>query len=174
MTKQELVKCIDTYGRDIFSFCLHLTRERTEAEELYQDTWLKVMEQLHGVDTEGNVRNFCLSVAVGLWQNRKRKFAWRRRIAPIQAYEAEGGTEYLAVQALGPEDELLEKEKQKRVWETVDDLPEKLRMVVLLYYMEERTIAQISRIAGIPEGTVKSRLYQARKILEKKLEEFLK
>lgn len=92
----------------------------------------------------------------------------------MQAYEAEGDTEYLAVQALGPEDELLEKEKQKRVWEAVDDLPEKLRMVVLLYYMEERTIAQISRIAGIPEGTVKSRLYQARKILEKKLEEFLK
>lgn len=67
MTKQELVKCIDTYGKDIFSFCLHLTKERTEAEELYQDIWLKVMEQLDGVDTDGNVRNFCLSVAVGLW-----------------------------------------------------------------------------------------------------------
>ena len=92
----------------------------------------------------------------------------------MQAYEAEDGAEYLAAEGLSPEEELLKKEKNRRVWEAVDELPEKLRTVVLLYYMEERTLIQISSIVGIPEGTVKSRLYQARKILAKKLEEFLK
>ena len=44
------------------------------------------------------------------------------------------------------------------------------RIVVLLYYMEGLTVAQIAAAVKIPEGTVKSRLYHARKILEKELE----
>ena len=49
-------------------------------------------------------------------------------------------------------------------------LPHRYRIVVLLYYMEGLTVAQIAAAVKIPEGTVKSRLYHARKILEKELE----
>lgn len=52
----------------------------------------------------------------------------------------------------------------------VSMLPDKMKVTVLLYYMEERSVEQIADILHIPRGTVKSRLHQARKILEKELE----
>ncbi len=170
MTKQELAECIDTYGRDIFSFCRHMTGSVQEAEELYQDTWLKVVELLDRVDPEGNVRAYCLSVAIRIWKNKKRKYAWRKRIAQFQPAETEEGMEYLRDESPSSEERVLEKERNRAVWEAVDGLSDRLKAVVLLYYMEELSLAQIAGAAGIPEGTVKSRLHQARKILEKKLE----
>lgn len=170
MTKQELTKCIDTYGRDIYSFCRHLTGNAQEADELYQDTWLTVVERLECVNIGGNSKSFCLSVALKLWKNRKRKYAWRKRIAEMQALDTESGEEYISDSRPSSETQVLEKERDALVKKAMDELPEKLRTVVLLYYMEELPLAQIADVADIPEGTVKSRLYQARKLLEKKLE----
>lgn len=170
MTKQELTKCIDTYGRDIYSFCRHLTGNAQEADELYQDTWLTVVERLESVNIGGNSKNFCLSVALKLWKNKKRKYAWRKRIAEMQALDTESGEEYIGDSRPSSETQVLEKERDALVKKAVDELPEKLRTVVLLYYMEELPLAQIADVEGIPKGTVKSRLYQARKLLEKKLE----
>lgn len=173
MTKQELTECIDTYGREIYSFCRHLTGNVQEADELYQDTWLKTVELLENIDSTGNVKSYCLSVAIRLWKNRKRKFAWRKRIAGTQDYLDEEGLEYLSDCSPTSEERILEEERDRMVWDAVGTLPEKLKTVTLLYYMEELDISQIAEAAGVPEGTVKSRLYQARKILEKKLESVL-
>lgn len=71
------------------------------------------------------------------------------------------------------ETELLRAEERRYVQRAVDGLPEKYRMVVLLYYMEELPVAQIADLLHIPPGTVKSRLYQARKLLRKQLEVLL-
>ena len=68
------------------------------------------------------------------------------------------------------EEAILERERILIVRKTVNNLPERLKIIILLHYMEELTIAQISDMIHIPEGTVKSRLYHARKILEKELE----
>lgn len=170
MTKQELTECIDTYGRDIYSFCRYLTGSVQEADELYQDTWLTVMERLERVDAEGNLKSFCLSVAWKRWKNRRRKFAWRKRIAEMQVLDTESGEEYIGDSQPSSEAQVLEKERNALVRKAVNELPEKLRTIVLLYYMENLSLAQIASVAEIPEGTVKSRLYQARKLLEKKLE----
>lgn len=170
MTKQELTECIDTYGRDIYSFCRHLTGNVQEADELYQDTWLKTVELLESIDSAGNVKSYCLSVAMRIWKNKKRKFAWRKRIAGTRDYLDEEGLEYLGDDSPSSEEWILEKERDNIVRNAVETLPEKLKTVILLYYMEELNISQIAAVAGVPEGTVKSRLYQARKILEKKLE----
>lgn len=170
MTKQELTECIDTYGRDIYSFCRHLAGNIQEAEELYQDTWLKTVELLESIDSTGNVKNYCLSVAMRIWKNKKRKFAWRKRIAGTQDYLDEEGLEYISDGRPASEEQILEKERDRLVWNAVGELSGKLKTVILLYYMEELSISQIAELAGVPEGTVKSRLYQARKLLEQKLE----
>lgn len=170
MTKRELTECIGAFGRDIYSFCRHLTGNVQEADELYQDTWLKMVELLDGIDSMGNVKSYCLSVALNIWKNKKRKFAWRKRIAGTQDYLDEEGQEYIKDDGPAPEDRVWEKERDRLVWNAVDELPEKMKMVVLLYYMEDLGIAQIAEVAKVPVGTVKSRLHQARMLLKKKLE----
>ena len=52
MTEQELEMCISQYGKDIYSFCKYLTGDSQEAEDLYQDTFLKVVELKEKIDYE--------------------------------------------------------------------------------------------------------------------------
>ena len=170
MTKKELAECIDTYGREIYSFCRYLTGNVSEADELYQDTWLKVVELLERIDPAGNMKSFCLSVALKIWNNKKRKFAWRKRIAETQDYLDGDGLEYLGDGALTSEEKVLEEERDALVRKAVDELPDKLKTVVLLYYMEELDTVQIAKVLKVSVGTVKSRLYHARQLLKKKLE----
>lgn len=171
MTKQELEICILKYGKDIYSFCCQLTGCIQEAEELYQDTFLTAVERREKIEYRENPKSYLLSIAIRIWKNRKRKVAWRRRIAEIISIEdrelfVQGNT------AL-PEEEMLEQEKIILVRKAVTKLPEGLKLVVLLYYMEELSIEQIAVTMDIPQGTVKSRLHRAKKTMKKELEELL-
>ncbi len=173
MTNQELKRCISEYGKDIYSFCRHLAGSLQEADDLYQDTFLKAMELDHTIDFTGNPKSYLLSIALRIWKNKRRKFAWRKRIADIRPVEEEADFDAAAPKADSPEERVIQREQQELVRWAVDRLPEKYRVIVLLYYMKEMQTAQIARMLDLAPGTVKSRLYQARKMLEKELEDVL-
>ena len=92
MNKQLLEHYIEAYGTDIYSFCIRLTQNRELAEELYQDTFLAMCEKEDWKE-EGNVKSYLLGITIKLWQNRKRKFAWRKRIAAEIPLSKEQGLE---------------------------------------------------------------------------------
>lgn len=177
MTNLELEQFITEYGREIYSFCVSLCGSRQEADDLYQDTFLTALEKIDRIDIAGNIRSYLLSVAVRLWKNRRRKRAWRRRIAQEQELNEQTADRITAEEmqdvSVLPEERILEEERLTAVRRAVSRLPDRLRVPVLLYYMEERQIREISEILHLPEGTVKSRLHQARKRLERELESVL-
>ena len=177
MTNLELEQFITEYGREIYSFCVSLCGSRQEADDLYQDTFLTALEKIDRIDIAGNIRSYLLSVAVRLWKNRRRKRAWRRRIAQEQELNEQTADRITAGEmqdvSVLPEERILEEERLTAVRRAVSRLPDRLRVPVLLYYMEERQIMEISEILRLPEGTVKSRLHQARKRLERELESVL-
>ena len=80
MNKAEIERLIDIYGRDIYSFCLYLTKSKQDADDLYQDSFLYVIEKKKTFEQESESKNYILSVAVRLWKDKKRKYAWRNRI----------------------------------------------------------------------------------------------
>ena len=57
MDVRQLEQCIQEYGKDIYAFCSQLTRNRQEAEELYQDTFLKAMELVKQIDSKKNPKS---------------------------------------------------------------------------------------------------------------------
>lgn len=161
---------ISEYGKDIYSFCIFLTKNRQEADDLYQDTFLRAMEK-DTIKEEHNPKSYLISIAVNLWNNKKRKILWRKKKADI-VYD----TENIECLQLADQNELVEarvlrKQKILEIRSAVRMLPEKMRIVVLMYYMQEMTIDEISKILRLPSGTVKSRLHNARVILRKKMEE---
>jgi len=173
MTKQELEMCINAYGKDIYSFCKHLAYHQQEADDLYQDTFLTALELREKIDYKNNPKSYLLSIALRIWKNRKRKFAWRKRIADVQYMAYEQDAEAGDFQEPFLEDRMIGRENDDIVRAAVNRLPDKLKAVVLLYYMEEQSTAQIAEVMKIPAGTVLSRLYQARKRLRKELEDVL-
>ena len=168
MTIQELEQCISFYGKDIYSFCIHLTNSRELADDLYQDTFLEVMKKIADINSKANPKSYILSIAVRLWKNKQRKAAWRNRIAPTCSDDS------LTEVLVAAEDDLLEKvvskEEYQMLWEAINRLSDHLRIIVLLYYMEELSVAEIAKLLSLPQGTIKSRLFKARKNLEKELE----
>ena len=169
MTIQELEQVIALHGKEIYSFCMSLTRNRILADELYQDSFLKATEQLDRLQADGNMKSYLLSVALRLWKNQKRKFAWRNRIAPMEGLVEEtiSGRQEESADVL---QEVLRQERCQTVRQAVSGLTDRYKIPVLLHYMEEMSVSQIAAIMGIPPGTVKSRLHKARKQLESELE----
>lgn len=177
MTVFELEQCIREHGTAVYSFCLYLAGTREKADELYQDTFLVATEHMGQLHSGGdaNPKSYLLSVASRLWKNRRRKAAWRNRIAPEQSFDLPGGEALLeqAGAVDSTEEELLREERRREVRRAVLALPEKYRVVVLLFYMEELSVEELAEVLRIPAGTVKSRLHHARKLLKDQLEVLL-
>lgn len=170
MTITELEECIDRYGKEIYGFCRQVTGSPQEGDDLYQDTFLKAVELKDKIDLSKNPKSYLLSVAVRLWKNKRRKFAWRQRIAGMESFSDELHFEIAVENRKEPESGILAKEERAYVHKCVQTLEEKYRIPVCLYYAAELSVQEIAEILRLPEGTVKSRLYKARKIIKEKLE----
>lgn len=170
MTICELEECIDTHGKAIYTFCIQLTHSLYEAEELYQNTFVKAMELSEKLDRSQNPKSYLLSVAIGLWKNNKRKFARRQRIAPTESLDTEWAEQIEDTKINTAEEQFMLEEETRLIKQTVNKLNDKYRIPILLYYMESLTAAEIGNLLKLPTGTVKSRLHKARKLLESELE----
>ena len=100
------------HGRDILWFCRMTAGNAHEGDELYQDTMLTLLEHLDRLDEKNNSKSYALSVAIRLWKNRRRKFAWRMRIAPQESYEVhiQNGGEASETRNADPEVQVLQEE----------------------------------------------------------------
>lgn len=167
MTVSELEKLIQSYGKDIYSFCIQITGNQIEADELYQDTFLQIMQKLEQIDETRNPKSYLLSVAIRLWKNKRRKLAWRNRIAPVESLTEEKADALTETSSL--EDDVIKGEQERMVRKLIKQLPQTYQIPLVLLYMEEQSVEEISRIIQCPKGTVKSRLYKARQLLKDKL-----
>ena len=178
MKKEELEQFILKYGETLMKFCKITTNDSELAWELYQDTMLRLVEHYKKLDMSENVKAWAISTAINLWKNKKRKYAWRKRIAKQESYEGHMENEFQIFdyanfsgeQDNSPEDTAIKNELIRFVQSQVRELPEKYRIVVYLYYTADMKIKDIAALCEIPESTVKSRLIKAKKILKHKIE----
>lgn len=171
MNNEQINQFIAEYGKDIFSFCRQMVINPSDAEDLYQDTFLVAISRAE-IDFFNNPKSYLLSIAVNLWNNRKRKYTCRQRIAPTVSMDDDTQADAATPQDY-VEKTIIAHDNRMIVREAVDKLPDKLRVVTVLYYMEDLDIRHIASAVGISQGTVKSRLFLARKKLEKELKELM-
>lgn len=163
---------IDQYGMDVMRFCRSLTRCACDAEDLYQQTFLKLLQLQVKVEREQNPRAFLFSIASGIWKNECRKWGRRTDIAPSSSLEE--------LQEQPPQEppdggdlqqQVLDRMCRQELARAVQRLEEKYRSPVILMYRFGMGIDEIARIERVPKGTIKSRLSRARKQLRKEMEE---
>lgn len=87
MKQEELENYICTYGKDLYSFCCCVTRNRQEADDLYQDTFLKMYELSDSLVILTNPKSYLMGVALNLYRNYKRKLSVRLSIRPGQTQQ---------------------------------------------------------------------------------------
>lgn len=170
MSSEKMEYLVETHLSSVFQFCCFLTGNRLDAEDLCQDTFLKSMElgsRFPCNGTERDSRNYLIGIAVRLWKNQQRKRQRRKRIAPENLLDesAENLTDGKIL-----EDQVIEQELLIEVQKAINQLPDKQRLVMHLYYSAEMNQEEIAKLLHIPRETVKSRLRLAKKKLRKRLE----
>ncbi|QUH30797.1 RNA polymerase sigma factor [Vallitalea guaymasensis] len=163
---------IEKYEGMLYKYCFYLTGSQEEGKDLFQETWLKAYSKIKLYSDKYLFKNWLLSIASNTYKDWYRK--QKRWSSKIKNYFAEDkmNKELASIPSKDPlpEEEFLFKDISKELKKSVLELKPHYKVVILLFYFEEKTIKEISYILSVPEGTVKSRLNQAKKILKEKLE----
>ena len=173
MNNDEFERFVRKFGKDILRFCRMTAGDAENGDELYQDTMLKLLEKKKILDSAQNTKSYALSTSIYLWKNKKKKYANRMRLVPIDSMDemSEEGYEISDHDMeVSPEHIILQQNEVDMVQGLVASLPEKYRIPIYLYYSADMQINEISKILGLPEGTVKTRMRKAKKQLKEKLE----
>lgn len=166
----DLSDLVRLYGKSIYGFCYKLAKNKSDTDDLYQETFLKAMELCHKIDKDNNPKGFLISIAVGLWKNKRRKHAWRQRIAPVQEINEDMNNDYMFKVESTPEDIVISNELRVMIQTAADSLNDKLKIPLYMYYTAGMSNEDIAAALKIPLGTVKSRLHKARLALKNTLE----
>ncbi len=152
---------VDKYKGPLFAFILRMVNDHADAEDIFQETWIKVIKHVSRFRGDAKFSTWLFQIARNLCRDAGRKK--KRGIhVPIEDYEDSLSCE--------PEVDPFRILKAKRVRKIVDSLPVKMKETVLLRYFHDLNEYEISEVLGCPVGTVKSRLYRAANILRKKWE----
>jgi RNA polymerase sigma-70 factor (ECF subfamily) len=157
-----VARLVDAHGTMLYRFCRKLTFSKEDAEDLFQETWLRVLRSPGKLLRAESPQSFLCAAALSLWKSRQRKYARRGRIAPEQPPD-----EFLADSGESPEEAMLRRAEQELMQSLVDQLPEKLRTPLIMRYTLELDVAEIAGALHLPPGTVKSRLFYARQEIKK-------
>jgi RNA polymerase sigma-70 factor, ECF subfamily len=136
-------------------------RHQQDAEDVAQEAFAKAYRSFRQLRDRDKFRAWLVRItwrlAIDRWRADRSRTAREEAVAvPPIAGDAEQDAET--------------RERAALLWKAIDALPEKLRMAIVLAAIEEHDIREVARVLAVPEGTVKSRLFLARKALAEKLQ----
>ncbi len=162
----------DLYKADIFRFIFHLTGNRAEAEDLFQETWLRAVRHGQLRPAGQDLKPWLLTIVVNLHRDALRRTRVRRMFL-LRHYHREKEDSPASGGYAPPSTEPARATEQAWLQQDIDlavaRLPEKQRRVFLLSEFEGVRQTEIAGIMGIPVGTVKSLMYRAVKRLQREL-----
>lgn len=153
----------------LYNTAYRMTRNAQDAEDLVQETYLKAYRYYDKFEEGTNFKAWLFKILKNTFINNYRK----KQKAPLQsdfaeiedAFESRLSSDVTG-QMKSPEEEILENVLDEDVQRALDDLPPDYRMAVLLADLEGFSYKEIADILELPLGTVMSRLYRGRKLLE--------
>jgi RNA polymerase sigma-70 factor (ECF subfamily) len=135
-------------------------RQRQDAEDVAQEAFARAYSRFAGLRDPARFRGWIVRVtwriAIDRWRSDRRRTAREERADIMNRVET-------------AEEVADASRRAARLWEAIDSLPAKLRIVIVLSAIEGHDVKAIGELLGIPTGTVKSRMFLARKALAEKL-----
>jgi RNA polymerase sigma-70 factor (ECF subfamily) len=162
------------YQRPVFSLIYRMLRDREQAEDLAQETFVRVFNHIDRYDPKYKFSSWIFKIATNLTIDHIRK----KEVATVSidgsryavtADEIEASTISVVSEDENPEELLEAKELGSSIEEAIGDLRAEYRTAILLRHVEGREYQEIADIMGLPLGTVKTFIHRARKELQGKL-----
>ena len=138
----------------LFRLALRITFDRAEAEDVVQDTMIRVWNKREEWTQFGSIEAYCLTVAKNLAIDRsQKKEAQNVELTPEMEEESE---------ISGPYDQLVNNERMSIIHRLINELPEKQRLIMQLRDIEGESYKEIAKILNLTEEQVKVNLFRAR------------
>ncbi len=155
---------VEKYKRLVYRVAIQITKNHEDANDVMQDTFLKVYESIHSFRKDAAFETWLYRIVVNHATNLVKRRE-RRRESPLSGtseMEIHPDLRRTADLANNPHLNLEKKERQRWVTQAINSLPLKQRTVVILHEFEGLTHPEIASILNCSEGTVRSRLHYAR------------
>ena len=148
----------------LYSFALKLARQRDDAEDLVSDTILRAFDRWEQYRLGTNIRAWLFTILYHVFVSRKRRIDKRE--------VSSDGENWPTAEAVGeadPEGRFYDSFLDDEIVRAITALPDEYRSAVVLSDLQGLRYAEVAQALGVPEGTVKSRLFRGRRILQRKL-----
>jgi RNA polymerase sigma-70 factor, ECF subfamily len=159
---------VDRYKDMVFTLSLKMLREREEAEEVSQDTFLKIYRSINKFNGESKFSTWIYKVTFNTCLDRLKKNKRLRIVAGLDEF-----TEQEALSLINVLHSIEDKERKQMIQDCLNSLPGEDGFLLALYYFEEQSLEEIAKIISITPNNVKIRLYRGRKKLSALLKERL-
>ncbi len=158
------------YERAVFSICLRMVRNREQAEDLAQESFMKVFAMLERYNPSYAFSSWLFKITSNLCIDsiRKRKLDTLPLDQPIQSAAGEFSRQYESRED-DPEKTMIGREKMERLKEAIESLPPHYRIMILLRHQQDLSYEEIAETLEVPLGTVKARIHRAREMLKNRL-----
>jgi RNA polymerase sigma-70 factor (ECF subfamily) len=172
---------VDVYYAKLFRYSYAMCSQREDAEEVAQDTLLRVFESLNQLREPDHLKSWVFRIAKNacLMKRRKSVFAPKTEISldelkPKRVGEDGGMRLEIADWSALPEDLALDAEMRRQLERAVHELPDSYKSVFLLRDIEELSTGEAAEVLGVTPDVVKTRLHRARLALRKSLDEYMR
>jgi RNA polymerase sigma-70 factor (ECF subfamily) len=174
-TKGEFEELALQHLDPMYSAALRLTKNERDAEDLVQDTFMRAYRFFDKFERGTNMKAWLFKILTNTFINRYRRRVKERTVVEgaerdtvHERFISRDATEYAA----NPEHYFFERLLSDDIIGAIDQLPIDFRLVVILADLQEFSYKEIAEILGCPVGTVMSRLYRGRKLLQKMLKRY--
>lgn len=153
-----------------YGYAYKLTGNAEDAMDLVQEASVQAFRSIGTFEVGTNFKAWFMKILTNKFYKSKAREARRGTTVPLD--EAEDLFLFNEAEKAGirdAADEVLDKLDQEAVQRAIESLPEEFRVVSLLYFLNDFSYEEIADAAGIPIGTVRSRLHRGRKLLQKAL-----
>ena len=155
--EEKVLETIDA----LYNLAIQLTRNRQDAEDLVQETTLRAYRYFHRFERGTNFKAWIMTIMRNLYINK-----YRKKLKEPVKVEFEEVENFISLPEIsGAQEEIF----NEIIKSYITKLPEELRMVIALFYVDGFSYKEMAKIMSVPLGTVMSRLYTARQILKKQL-----
>lgn len=159
ITKETAELIFKNHTTYIYRIALFLTKSRTLADDITQETFLQVFKKYHSYDPQKPIEPWIYKITLNTTRNTLRKQKWLSFTDQLPNRTAFDNTESI----------ILKNEEEAILWKAVDMLSHKSKEVIVLHYYSDMKLNDIAHTLGIPLGTCKSRLNAALTNLKKQL-----
>lgn len=170
--RDKLLYLMDISANKIYKLCYQLTNNKFDADDLFQDTWVRVVRNFDYYDESKSFDTWIYTITINLYKDKYRK--QKRWLNIVKDFFTNEKKDFELLNAtedkLDPQLHLVDKESIKELGKFLNSLSDTFRIPIILYYFKEMNYSEISRILDIPLGTVKSRLSRGIGKLKKMME----